>query len=133
MNNCDNCIHTKVCSKCMKYTVNNAEQCPLFEKERSYDTCLLINPSPCGTCSAFLEARPHGEWIPCSERLPEERGYYLVTTDGSHNDVIDIAEYGIAIRKGPNGAIYTTCEWNKASKIIAWQPLPTPYEKEGDP
>ena len=71
--------------------------------------------------------RPHGEWIPVSERLPEKNGYYLVTTDGSHNDVIDIAEYG----KFWNHLKYDWM-WNKASKILAWMPLPEPYRKEGE-
>ena len=55
-------------------------------------------------------------WIPCSERLPEENKYYLVTTSGTYNDIIDIARY-------INGT------WNKASEIIAWMPLPAPYQK----
>ncbi len=67
-------------------------------------------------------------WIPVSERLPEERGYYLVTTDGSHNAVIDIAEYGKFYRKPENEYVL---EWNKASRVIAWQPLPEPYKKGG--
>ena len=74
------------------------------------------------------ERRPQGEWIPVSERLPEEHGYYLVTTDGSHNAVIDIAEYGKFFRKPENEYVL---EWNKASRVIAWQPLPEPYKKGG--
>lgn len=73
------------------------------------------------TCEYTLAKndRPHGEWIPCSERLPEEHGYYLVQTDGSHNDVIDIAEYGMYKK--------LVWGWNKASEVIAWMPLPDPY------
>jgi len=79
-------------------------------------------------CITDKEERPTGEWIPVSERLPEERGYYLVTTDGSHNAVIDIAEYGKFYRKPENEYVL---EWNKASRVIAWQPLPEPYKKGG--
>ena len=58
-------------------------------------------------------------WIPCSERMPEEDGCYLVTTTGTNNDIIDIAHYTEGI-------------WHKASRIKAWMPLPEPYggEKE---
>lgn len=76
----------------------------------------------------FEDERPHGEWISCSERLPEEHGYYLVTTDGSHNAVIDIAEYGKFFRKPEYEYVW---EWNKASKILAWMPLPEPYKRGG--
>ena len=60
----------------------------------------------------------HGEWMPCSERLPIPPMFCLVTTDGSHGDVIDIA-------------LYMSDGWHKASEVIAWMPLPTPY-KGGD-
>lgn len=76
-----------------------------------------------------LKEPKQGEWIPCSERLPEEHGYYIVQTDGSHNAVIDIAEYGKFFRKPEYECVW---EWNKASKIIAWMPLPEPYKEEGD-
>ena len=58
------------------------------------------------------------EWIPCSERLPIPPTFCLVTTDGSHGDVIDIA-------------LYMSDGWHKASEVFAWMPLPTPY-KGGD-
>lgn len=58
------------------------------------------------------------KWIPCSERLPEHAGKYLVTTDGTFGiDVIDIARF-------------ENNEWHKSSKIIAWMPLPEPYKGE---
>ena len=56
-------------------------------------------------------------WIPVSERLPEEDACYLVTTSGTNNDIIDIAYYTEGI-------------WHKASRIKAWMPLPEPYRGE---
>lgn len=54
---------------------------------------------------------PENKWIPCSERLPEERGFYLTTTKDK--------------------AVY--CDhWNednfdRTEMVIAWMPLPEPY------
>ena len=58
--------------------------------------------------------RPTG-WIPVSKRLPTPPTFCLVTTDGSHGDVIDIA-------------LYMSDGWHKASEVLAWMPLPPPYE-----
>lgn len=67
----------------------------------------------------FRDGSKVNKWIPCSERLPEEDGKYLVSTDGTFGiDVIDIARF-------------ENDEWFKSCKIIAWQPLPEPY-KEGE-
>jgi len=63
--------------------------------------------------------RQEPRWIPASERLPGEEGYYLVTTDGTYNDTIDIAHY-------------TKGSWHKASRIKAWMPLPEPYKAESE-
>lgn len=75
----------------------------------------------------FFEADKKSGWIPCSERLPEKHGYYIVQTDGSRNNVIDIAEYGLFWHN-----MKLDMMWHKASKIIAWMPLPEPYKKEGE-
>ena len=63
-------------------------------------------------------------WIPCSERLPEEYGNYLVTTDKD----VDIGTFN------PNKAKWSCCDadgfyWTH--DILAWMPLPEPY-KESD-
>lgn len=80
-------------------------------------------------CKMILGLRTYGEWIPCSDRVPKESGYYLVQTDGSHGNVIDIAEFG---KLWSNRCEDFAWEWNKASRVIAWMPLPEPY-KAGDP
>ena len=54
------------------------------------------------------------KWIPVSERLPIPPTFCLVTTDGSHGDVIDIA-------------LYMSDGWHKASEVLAWMSLPEPY------
>lgn len=75
------------------------------------------------SCVYNLPSAQH--WIPCSERLPEKHGYYIVQTDGSRNHVIDIAEYGLFWHNMKQEMM-----WNKASKILAWMPLPKPYKTD---
>lgn len=61
------------------------------------------------------------EWIPCSERLPEKSGSYLVTTysDDISQYISDIDQF---IYNGmPNGY------WINGDDVIAWQPLPEAY------
>ena len=80
---------------------------------------------------ALEEARPHGAWIPVSERFPEEGKSVLVWYEyyayGTKNRMVQT--YGI-------GHVYDGF-WvgdvqGTKSKCIAWMPLPEPYKKEGD-
>lgn len=56
-----------------------------------------------------------GEWIPCSERLPENGHYYLWCSDMGHIQS-DYYWYGFE-----NGMKY-------GYNIVAWMPLPKPYK-----
>jgi len=66
-------------------------------------------------------------WIPCSERLPEEYGNYLITTyDGD----VDIGSIDPS-RKG----VWSACDadgfyWLR--NVIAWMPLPERYQEGAD-
>ena len=62
-------------------------------------------------------AQPERRWIPCSERLPEERQEILATTtDNAWGDVVIIRTYYKEVHKS----------------VIAWMPLPEPYKEGGD-
>ena len=54
-------------------------------------------------------------WIPCSERLPFDAGYYLTTT--IYNEVF--CDY------------WNLNEWNRTEQVIAWMLLPEPYKGGG--
>lgn len=73
--------------------------------------------------------RPQGEWIPVSERLPEENGVYLVTLECVEDCEIvyedDMAWFVYSEKDDCNNGFH------KAYPVIAWQPLPKPYEKGG--
>lgn len=66
------------------------------------------------------------DWIPCSERLPEKSGEYLVTYHPCYWDSVqDGVKVGIDTFRGK-----TTWARNKYQKVIAWKPLPKAYEVE---
>ena len=61
-------------------------------------------------------------WIPVSERLPSERGWYLITVQ-EVNRFTDVDYY------------YGNSEWDEVSskqEVIAWMPLPKPYREESE-
>lgn len=73
-----------------------------------------------------IKALEQTRWIPVSERLPEVQDCYLVTTKwkGSYSGNVYVET---------NMAVYRerTKEWDCAD-IIAWMPLPQPYEAESE-
>ena len=55
--------------------------------------------------------QPEQHWIPCSERLPEERGFYLTTT----KDKAVYCDY------------WNEDNFDRTEMVVAWMPLPKPY------
>ncbi len=64
-----------------------------------------------------------GEWIPCSERLPGNSKYetYLCTLDGELCGMEDPFTGMCGFENG---------KWDEGDCVIAWQPLPEPWEGE---
>lgn len=83
---------------------------------------------------------PEQRWIPCSERLPDEKDAGILKKLGIEKrseDVLATVEV-----KGERMTV-TACtydgkwEWDMkyafpGYKVIAWMPLPEPYRKEGE-
>ena len=63
--------------------------------------------------------REKGEWIPVSERLPEDRGDYIIDYTNEFGEFVGISHYD---KYG---------FWS-SSNVIAWQPLPEPYKEGGN-
>ena len=90
-----------------------------------------------GKATAFNEAieivqevAKDGGWIPCSERLPEKSGKYLVTQERYRiDDREHVRPMAIETDYVEFSAVHK--EWQRANffNIIAWQPLPAPYQK----
>lgn len=63
------------------------------------------------------------EWIPVGERLPEENGTYLTTLDG---ELVGQEEPFTGMCGFENG------RWDEEGCVIAWKPMPAPYEEDAD-
>ena len=85
-----------------------------------------------------LEQEPH--WIPCSERLPEEKDAGILKKVGTEKR----SEYVIAtVEVKDERMTVTACtydgkwDWNMKYafpdfKVVAWMPLPSPYQQKED-
>lgn len=80
--------------------------------------------------SEEVDGVPAPQWIPCSERLPEESDDYLCSygTLTGHFVGIDIYE---AEKK--EFGFYSNNErgeedWHPVTNVVAWMPLPEPYK-----
>ena len=88
--------------------------------------------------------KTHGEWIPVSERLPDDREWYLAifqeTDTGWVNPLPFICEYMGNVTKftTQDGWLIRDCTdvdnpheyYTKLLKCVAWHPLPEPYKEE---
>lgn len=89
------------------------------------------------------------EWIPCSERLPEEHDSVFARfkgTDKWNNNMFEKISDEVNVTVVDKNSSGTTthahtidgkwsCDLLKADKsyrIIAWQPLPEPYQPKGE-
>lgn len=78
------------------------------------------------------ECKPKQEWIPCSERLPEETGIYLCTVGDTYRNPREMRyapqewadEIANATWRDTDG--YYVFDWF----VEAWMPLPEPYKEK---
>lgn len=89
-----------------------------------------INCPNCG-CKIHVEPEPEPQWIPCSERLPEEEEDFLVT-DGESMAVGYYRQDAKAWDSADFGWIENREKGYGINEVIAWMPLPEPYRKDGD-
>lgn len=83
--------------------------------------------------ASVIEEQPKiGEWIPCSERLPEVEDLHEISIEDCmcyliqrRCGVMDVAHY-IKVY----GESYFEAHCIKFNDVIAWMPLPEPYRPE---
>lgn len=104
------------------------------EKLKDYERACALNVPSEGFCECasehkqlaewlteLQERREADRWIPISERLPEQTTTYLVTVkfieDYEECIMTDMIIYNIKYG------------WMTVDEVIAWKPLPEPYER----
>lgn len=73
---------------------------------------------------------PEPQWIPCSEKLPESDGVYLVYAPDYRGGSSSAKEWhnGVMFAKFKHGKWSVEVGYyNRPGCVRAWMPLPTPY------
>ena len=73
------------------------------------------------------------KWSPCSERLPESSGVYIVSrwfSDGCESKILTSACYFDGTNTWHNDIGINHSRDYVNEKIVAWLPLPEPYKGE---
>ena len=107
-----------------KKLLEKLEELKFANEERGYDTAKdviqeIIN---------LVDEQPKTDWIPCEERLPSEAGMYLATYVYENVKIVDIMFFDGKKYYFPDDMLGIS---QKFVEVIAWQPLPQPYKKEG--
>lgn len=81
-----------------------------------------------------IDEQPKTDWIPCEERLPSDGEQVLVWFEyfryGDYNRLFQTTGISYTWDGKWTGFVNGSSGWSQL-KIIAWQPLPQPYKKEG--
>lgn len=83
---------------------------------------IVTNAADKNVYEIIAELPKVGEWIPCSERLPDKEGNYLVTV-----------EVGMSELRMVKKAVLRNKRWYRIgqnNKVIAWMELPPCWEGE---
>ena len=90
----------------------------------------MIDDAP--TVNALNCSEIPNNWIPCSERLPDKRGDYLVTLRGNGEPWVEIALWNETFGGRWQMVLYNDVDYSDISNVIAWMPLPEPYQGRGE-
>ena len=90
-----------------------------MSKEQNYLKGYLDRKSD--TFKELKQLKEQAQWIPVSERLPKEKGLYLVSVKNEHD-----RRYSKTCWFHGNG------NWFARQDVIAWMPLPESYQESED-
>ena len=112
----------------------SCEDCPLYDTEKH--SCPRFNKVIPKTLAEAVQ----GEWIPVSERLPNENARYLVQMSYG---IMQVLSWANVLEKVDDFDFYNEkhggwyeydSEWGyrERHEVIAWMPLPKPYREDGE-
>ena len=110
---CDKCRYHDICGS----DIGSIETISLRETVESY-----------AEMNGLLEHMHYvndQKWIPCSDRLPDKDGRYLIYYDYGCIECLDYADGWNCRRDYLSGEIYRDYE---SHSVVAWMPLPEPYK-----
>ena len=130
-------VAVRDCLRDVKNIVNQlAEECKSSIPITHYDLIVKFIESEIERTSSFaehdtqinimnyvqqLQEQNNNGWIPCSERLPETyENVSICQSDG----YVNVGWYSLNEFKDMNSILY--------KDVIAWQPLPAPYQPKGE-
>lgn len=88
----------------------------------------MPNPSKKKIMNILYERMHKNGWIPCSEKLPEIIGRYLVSTVWRDGDFEKHCTYDAVY--GDDGIWHVEDYRPAPYDVVAWQPLPEAYQLE---
>ena len=132
----DDCDMGEVCEKLASYEDTGLTPEQIREIDRLYSE----------KCMELAEERKKHEWIPCSERLPEDydNRFYMCAVENHEEDPPMYCQYEEEYGFGYWNDIYNpetlgfvdtefrTNEELGYEKVVAWMPLPEPYTERSD-
>lgn len=106
-------------------TIDRAIEILNPEHREHYESIDPVNEA----CRMGMEALERMRWIPCSERLPEKAGFYLVATPRG----IEIMEFSSGDKRYRETPCFVSEALGKVSGYVThWQPLPELPKEEND-
>ena len=117
-----------------------SDPCGVEEKEMPYETDIVVSLMMEIEDAPTIDAV--SEWIPCSERVPEISGAYLVWVKWPYEEYPSwsIINYDADCEAfgewheyyHPDTLGYLDSEFVEIKDVYAWMPLPKPYGERGE-
>lgn len=115
------------------FWINKSAKCIENGNTFKSDMCNII-AAELNTILHMTDEKPKaGEWIPCSEKLPEKYGDYLIAWYHKEKHIKALQNehyYEICEYSPEEGWLSNFPQCPEGYEVVAWQPLPEPWEGE---